>query len=689
VIRIHTSNADYKDFSDEFLGSLLISIQRKIMAADNIIRIFPEQIEGRISPYLTGACIEDVNHEIYGGIYSQMIFGESFEEAPLAIEERLNPAFAGLSGTVSCRCERTYLRERSEVCSWQPFRRGSVRGDFRATILRARRGRQSQKITFLEGEGEVGIENQGLNRWGLNLVSGKPYEGCIVLLSEAPSQVFVSLESRAGDRIYARTDLDVPGDYSWHCFHFSLIPSAQDPTGRFTVTLQKPGSVWVDYVLLQPGEWGRFHNLPVRTDIGQGLVDEGLTVLRYGGYMINTDWEHEQRCPGSGYRWKKALGARADRPPYLGTFYAYNTSGFGIPDFAAYCEAAGFLCIPAINPSETPQDAADLVEYLNGSVDTPWGARRAADGHAAPFCVRYLQIGNEESIPLSNGERAIRPDYPDLFLKIFKAVTARDPSVTVILSPWLYKEAELSFPENRPAVEKLLAAVHGHAVLWDVHVGGDNLHDADLIEGFIPRLRAFINEIDPQNQVRFCILEENGTRHDVQRALGHAHNINVVERLKGEVVLDCAANCLQAYHENDHFWDQGQLFYTPNQVWGMPPYTAQQMIARHYQPLNVRVDMEGCADLDVTANRSEDGKTVVVKVVNLGAEAQATRLVFEPQSGNGMATIECLSEPLDAENTPEDPYHVVPTKADCAREDGIFIHTFPAYSFTLITLERL
>ena len=34
----------------------------------------------RLSRYLTGACIEDVNHEIYGGLYSQMIFGESFQE---------------------------------------------------------------------------------------------------------------------------------------------------------------------------------------------------------------------------------------------------------------------------------------------------------------------------------------------------------------------------------------------------------------------------------------------------------------------------------------------------------------------------------------------------------------------------------------------------------------------------------
>ena len=38
------------------------------------------RVKSTNSPYLTGSCIEDVNHEIYGGIYSQMVFGESFQE---------------------------------------------------------------------------------------------------------------------------------------------------------------------------------------------------------------------------------------------------------------------------------------------------------------------------------------------------------------------------------------------------------------------------------------------------------------------------------------------------------------------------------------------------------------------------------------------------------------------------------
>jgi len=48
------------------------------------IKVDASQVVGRVSKYLTGACIEDVNHEIYGGIYSQMIFGESFQEPPPA-----------------------------------------------------------------------------------------------------------------------------------------------------------------------------------------------------------------------------------------------------------------------------------------------------------------------------------------------------------------------------------------------------------------------------------------------------------------------------------------------------------------------------------------------------------------------------------------------------------------------------
>ncbi|MBO4355851.1 MAG: hypothetical protein J5850_03235 [Clostridia bacterium] len=47
------------------------------------IEINRNNVKETLSPLLSGACMEDVNHELYGGIWSQMIFGERFAE-PMA-----------------------------------------------------------------------------------------------------------------------------------------------------------------------------------------------------------------------------------------------------------------------------------------------------------------------------------------------------------------------------------------------------------------------------------------------------------------------------------------------------------------------------------------------------------------------------------------------------------------------------
>src|SRR5216684_712973 len=61
---------------------LLIGLAGLARADEVTIHVDARQAGRPVSRYLTGACIEDVNHEIYGGLYSQMIFGESFQEPP-------------------------------------------------------------------------------------------------------------------------------------------------------------------------------------------------------------------------------------------------------------------------------------------------------------------------------------------------------------------------------------------------------------------------------------------------------------------------------------------------------------------------------------------------------------------------------------------------------------------------------
>src|SRR3981081_2681564 len=49
---------------------------------DSAVRVDAGRVVNKTTRLMYGSCIEDVNHEIYGGLYAQQIFGESFEEPP-------------------------------------------------------------------------------------------------------------------------------------------------------------------------------------------------------------------------------------------------------------------------------------------------------------------------------------------------------------------------------------------------------------------------------------------------------------------------------------------------------------------------------------------------------------------------------------------------------------------------------
>ena len=128
-------------------------------------------------------------------------------------------------------------------------------------------------------------------------------------------------------------------------------------------------------------------------------------------------------------------------------------------------------------------------------------------------------------------------------------------------------------------------------------------------------MQALFRQWDPQTTMKCVIFEENGesARYAARaRPRRHAQRRAAARRL-------CARGLPRklpsALAQNDNGWDQGQVFFTPDHVWAMPPFYAQQMAAENYEPLRVQSDVSG-ADLDVTAIGSEDGKTLVLSVVN-------------------------------------------------------------------------
>jgi alpha-L-arabinofuranosidase len=629
-----------------------------------VVQIQADRVVHSIPRYFAGACIEDVNHEIYGGIYSQMIFGESFQEPA---------ASASIPGFTKDDLQISGL--------WRAVRRGSAAGRFRIVSERPFAGGQSQQLSFDSGDGDWGIENQGLNHWGMSFFAGKSYEGYLWARAEKKTELTAALESRDGSQVYAQTRLIVASN-DWQRLDFTLTPDATDPAGRFTLTLKQPGSVTIGHAFLQPGEWGRFKGLPVRRDVAEGLIAQGINVLRYGGSMVNA----------GGYRWKNMIGPRDRRPPYPGTWYRYSSDGWGILDFMDFCEAVGFEYIPDFNMGETPHDMADFIEYAKGADDTPWGRRRVADGHPQPYRLHYIELGNEERVDAQ---------YADKFEKLAKAVWDKDKDIIPVVGDFAYNKQiqdPLHFSGADSGITNLegqrrilqLAKEYGREVWFDVHVWTDHSVPANTSLMGMFSFADALDKLSDGARHKVVVFELNANNHSQKRAVANAQAILAIER-DGRIPIVASANGLQPDGQNDNGWNQGLLFLDPSHVWLQPPGYLTQMLSQDYLPQIIKCDVVGTkGELEAVATRSNEGKTLVLQAVNPGdvdVRAQIHIAGFMPVLPAAQVTE--LSGAPEAVNTASQMEAIVPKKSEWPREvNGAFNrHTFPAHSVTVMQFQ--
>lgn len=538
---------------------------------------------------------------------------------------------------------------------------------FLLDTVNAYTGKQSQVIWHKEGSGKLGISNMGLNRWGIAVRKGQQFAGRVYLCAEhLAGPVTLALQSADGSKTYATHEINNVTP-EWKKYSFSLTSAATDPKARFVLYIEKRGKLWVDQAVLMSTGADQFKGLPLRADIAAKMQQEGLTFLRYGGTMVNAP----------AYRWKNMTGDPDKRPPYRGHWYPYSSNGFGIEEFVKYCEAAGFEPAFAINIEETPEDVAAMVEYLTGDTTSYWGSKRAQYGHPQPYKIKYIEIGNEEVI---NADDAAQYDhYTERFSILYKAIHDKNPAIQLVNAAW--------WRPDSPNMERVFKALDGKAAYWDLHVDADAADAGTVVDRNLTRMKELFLQWDPHTAMKCAIFEENGGLHNMQRALGHATILNAVRRHGDFLLTSCAANALQPLGQNDNGWDQGQIFFTPSQVWGMPPFYAQQMAAENHQPLRVLDTVQG--NLDVTATRSSDGRTLVLHVVNTTSGESHASISLSGFAGHKpVGEAYTLSGDLRAVNTPAHPENIRTKKTTVQLGTDTIVYDFPAYSYTILRLER-
>jgi len=139
------------------------------------------------------------------------------------------------------------------------------------------------------------------------------------------------------------------------------------------------------------------------------------------------------------YRWKNTIGAVTDRPSRRNNWRYNQSLGLGYFEYFQFCEDIGAKPLPVLPAGYNPHmeqavpldemqewidDALDLIEFANGTADTKWGKIRCDMGHAEPFNLEYLAVGNEE----------VGQGFWDRYDLFHKAIKEKYPQIKIINS---------------------------------------------------------------------------------------------------------------------------------------------------------------------------------------------------------------------------------------------------------------
>ncbi|WP_331344978.1 hypothetical protein [Cellvibrio sp. UBA7661] len=287
-------------------------------------------------------------------------------------------------------------------------------------------------VVTLDGEQERGIVQQRVA-----IKSGVPYKGRIVLRGTA-AKVTVRLSWGDGRSVAQK----ISTTKKWKTHHFTLNPDVDTTEARFEIVASGKGNFSVGAVSLMPGDNVR----GFRADTLALMKEMNCQILRMpGGNFI------------SAHDWEDSIGDPDKRPPILDPVWsAVQPNDVGVDELIQFCELIECEPFWCVNTGfGDPRSGAQLLEYVNGSADTEWGAKRAANGRKQPYGVKYWAVGNEMYGHWQRGHMS-RDHYTVKHNMFVDAMRKVDPSIYIVAPGGFVDEMTTGqgiFIEGQPEVK--------------------------------------------------------------------------------------------------------------------------------------------------------------------------------------------------------------------------------------------
>jgi alpha-N-arabinofuranosidase len=433
----------------------------------------------------------------------------------------------------------------------------------------------------------------------------------------------------------------------------------------------------------------------------QWMADMQPKFLRFpGGNYVEGNTIAER------FNWKETIGDVSQRPGHRSPWGYWSTDGLGLLEYLKWCEDlqiepvlavyAGYSLRgqhvdPGTNLVAYVQDAVDEIEYVIGDSKSKWGAQRAKDGHAKPFKLTYVEIGNEDWFDRSGG-------YDARFVQFYDAIKAKYPALQVISTVGYEHPASQRVHSRMPDLVdehyyRSQEDMQAHALDYDKYSRTN-------------KTKIFVGE---------WATRVGSPTPNMAGALGDAAWLTGMERNSDIVVMSCYAplfvNVSQPTGTNRSMqWATDLIGYDALTSYGSPAYYAQKMFStmhgdeilatdsqniptREWQP---RAQRNGVAppprqirEIFFDATRDHQSGIIYLKVVNEAGTAQRINIQISgcPNIGAEGESV-CLAGTTPADtNSLEQPQKIIPRMEKAGNLSADFTREFPPYSVTVLKLK--
>ncbi len=594
----------------------------------------------KVSPLLYGLMTEEINYSYDGGLYAELVRNRTFRDSNWDL-----PAWS--------------LVENGNAVA-------SVEVDKSTGPSAALPLSLKLKIEKADATDEAGVKNAGF--WGFPVRPGTTYQGSFYAKSDNASvgKIAVGLTDDNTGAVVASAS--VPSlSTDWRRYAVTLKTGSVETSAahHLVLTVQHPGTVWFDLVSLFPPTYNDRPN-GNRIDLMEKLAAMKPAFLRFpGGNYLEGDHVSER------YQWKKTIGPLVDRPTHPSPWHYHSSDGMGLLEFLEWCEDLHMQPVLAVyagysmaqehidpGPELEPyvQDALDEIEYVTGNPSTKWGSERANDGHAEPFQLNFVEIGNEDTFDHSGsyGGRyaqfygAIKKKYPNLQLIATAPVKTVKPDV---IDDHFYRRPEEFF---------------------------DDTHHYDKTDRNGPKI--FVGE---------WATREGTPTPDFGAALGDAAWMTGMERNSDIVIMASYAPLFVNVNPGGMQWDTDLIGYNTLTSYGSPSYYAQAMFSNHHgdEILQSKFDASG-PRLFCSVTRDQAKGLIFIKAVNASSLPQALDIKLTgANSVQSAGTLISLSATTpDETNTISNPTKIVPVQSALRNTGTNFRHELPPYSIQVLEL---